>query len=135
MGAYRHDNGRFAKGNRGGPGRPRRVVEANYLAALFDAVPLDTWERICDQAVAQALRGDHRAREWLSNYLIGRPLQAVELNRPDGEPVTLSMFLAVINEFIHDDDTRYAIADKFYQLSSDDLVDAKGLTSSASSGR
>ena len=32
--------GKFAKGNPGGPGRPRRTVEREYLAALSDALPL-----------------------------------------------------------------------------------------------
>jgi hypothetical protein len=62
MGAFRHDNGRFALGNRGGPGRPRRSVEAGYLAALREGLPLETWGAIVTKAVDQALDGDARAR-------------------------------------------------------------------------
>jgi hypothetical protein len=48
MSADRDDNGRFAKGNPGGPGRPRRAVEADYLAALSQAVPLEKWRDIVE---------------------------------------------------------------------------------------
>jgi hypothetical protein len=40
VGDGRDRGGRFAKGNPGGPGRPPRTTEANYLIALTDVVPL-----------------------------------------------------------------------------------------------
>jgi hypothetical protein len=67
----RTTNGRFAVGNPGGPGRPRRAVEADYLAALGDAVPLDRWKAIVERAVTDAEQGDAKAREWLSRYVTG----------------------------------------------------------------
>jgi hypothetical protein len=66
-------NGRFARGNAGGPGRPRRAIEADYLAALAEAVPLPEWRKIVGKAVEQARSGDHVARKWLSEYLAGPP--------------------------------------------------------------
>ena len=69
----RDGRGRFAPGNSGGPGRPRRPVEADYLRLLSEAVPLDRWREICGVAVEQALAGDAKAREWVGFYLIGRP--------------------------------------------------------------
>jgi hypothetical protein len=73
MSADRDDNGRFAKGNPGGPSRPRRAVEADYLAALSQAVPLEKWRDIVETAVDQAASGDAKAREWLGSYLAGKP--------------------------------------------------------------
>jgi hypothetical protein len=69
----RTGNGRFAVGNPGGPGRPRRATERQYLAVLADAVTLETWEAICLRAVADAKKGDAKARDWISKYLVGAP--------------------------------------------------------------
>jgi hypothetical protein len=67
----RNANGTFATGNPGGPGRPRRAIEREYLATLADAVPLETWREICLAAVDAAKSGDPKAREWLSRLLLG----------------------------------------------------------------
>ena len=76
-------DGRFARGNPGGPGRPRRETERQYLAALRDGVPLDEWRRVVARALRDAKAGDAKAREWLSKYLIGENtdamLEALEL--------------------------------------------------------
>jgi len=46
-------------------------VEADYLGALAEACPPDTWRQICARAVEDALSGNGRARDWLSRYLLG----------------------------------------------------------------
>ncbi len=69
----RDRRGRFAPGNAGGPGRPRRRTEADYPAALSDQVPLDAWSQIVERAVADAIAGDAKARDWLSRYLLPTP--------------------------------------------------------------
>jgi hypothetical protein len=71
--AGRTGKGRFTFGNPGGPGRPRRVAERDYLVMLTDECPPETWQRICRRAVEDALAGDRHAREWLSRYLLGNP--------------------------------------------------------------
>lgn len=68
---HRDTNGRFVKGHPGGPGRPRRPVEQEYLATLSNAVTLSVWEQIVQRAVADALQGDARSREWLARYVLG----------------------------------------------------------------
>ncbi len=65
--------GRFAIGNGGGPGRPRRQTETAYLQSMLKVVTLDTWEAIITAAVEAAKAGDHKAREWLARYLVGEP--------------------------------------------------------------
>lgn len=67
----RTSNGRFAAGNAGGPGRPKRATEAEYLAVLSDVVSVDRWRIICQGAARAAEAGDRHAREWLSKYLVG----------------------------------------------------------------
>jgi hypothetical protein len=96
MGADRDDSGRFAPGNPGGPGRPRRATEGDYLAALSEAVPMERWGEIVATAIDQAVAGDAKAREWLGSYLAGKPtgnalrrLAAAEVEAaPDEEPAT-----------------------------------------------
>jgi len=68
----RAKGGRFAPGNPGGPGRPRRETERQYLAALQEACPPETWKAIVETAVRDAGQGDRYAREWLSAYVMGR---------------------------------------------------------------
>jgi hypothetical protein len=96
MSTDRNANGRFAPGWRGGPGRPRRSVEAGDLAALSEAVPLATWEKIYETAVAQAVSVDAKAREWISGYLIGKPLAAVEVSAPDRSPLFMGVIVPEI---------------------------------------
>ena len=76
-----HDErGRFAVGNSGGPGRPRRAIEREYLRAVSDAVPLEAWTAIVERAVSDAKDGDDKARNWLAKYVIGdAPIGLTEL--------------------------------------------------------
>jgi hypothetical protein len=72
----RDPGGRFAPGNPGGPGRPKRDTEREYLRVLMDACPPARWQRIVDRAVEEAEQGDATARAWLARYLVGAPSTA-----------------------------------------------------------
>jgi len=75
----RDSNGRFSRGNAGGPGRPPRALEQDYLAAIGDVVSVADWHEIVGRALADAKRGDSRARSWLSQYLVGEtPAVSIE---------------------------------------------------------
>lgn len=65
-----------AVGNRG-PGRPTRRKEEKFLALLSASVSEEDWRLVITKAVDQAKEGDWRARKWLSDYLIGTPVQRV----------------------------------------------------------
>jgi hypothetical protein len=67
----RDESGRFAQGNAGGPGRPRRSVEVEYLATLGDMVSLEDWAEVVARALADAKSGDANARAWLAKHLLG----------------------------------------------------------------
>lgn len=90
----RDAKGRFAKGNRGGPGRPKRDVERDYLAQVAACCPLSPFAKIVNKAVEQAIAGDHKARQWLSQYLLPDPQtmremaqEAPSVTFSDGSPV------------------------------------------------
>jgi hypothetical protein len=69
----RNNGGRFAPGNPGGPGRPKRTTEREYLIALTEACPPEAWQQIISRCVEDAKNGDAKAREWLARYLLGNP--------------------------------------------------------------
>jgi hypothetical protein len=50
-----------------------RRTEADYMAALLEAVPLEDWRAVITATVAAAKAGDAGARAWLAQYLIGKP--------------------------------------------------------------
>lgn len=70
--AGRDARGRFAAGNPGGPGRPPRQTELDYLLATQAACTPEEWGLIVLRAKADALGGCPMARAFLARYLIGR---------------------------------------------------------------
>ena len=80
MSEERNERGQFVAGNGGGPGRPRRPIEREYIAALSDTISLDDWRAIVSKAKTLALAGDSKAREWIAKYLLGEtPITITEL--------------------------------------------------------
>lgn len=71
----RDKRGRFTPGHAGGPGRPKRDTEREYLDALIGAVSLADWREIVLRAVEDAKDGDKDARAFLAKHLIGDPLK------------------------------------------------------------
>ena len=56
------------------------MIEGTYLEILQRAVTPADWLDVADKALSQAKRGDHNARKWLSDYLLGPPPQDINLN-------------------------------------------------------
>ncbi len=89
----RDNNGRFANGNgaskghRPGPGRPKRPVEEKYRQWLIGRVSQADWEMIVDVAKSRAKCGDDRARQWLSDWCMGKPVERQEHTGADGEDI------------------------------------------------
>jgi hypothetical protein len=69
----RDEYGRFVKGNGGGPGRPPRAKEHDYLTIMLNIVTPKRWANIVAKATDQAERGDQQARKWLADYIVGEP--------------------------------------------------------------
>jgi hypothetical protein len=72
LNGHRDGNGRFAAGNPGGPGRPRRAAEQDYLIAVSEAIPPERFRKIAERAAEDAEKGDAKARQWVSDFLLGR---------------------------------------------------------------
>ena len=74
----RDSKGRFVKGASGNPqGRLPKETETSYLQVSESVCTFDVWREIVAKAIEQAKRGDARARQWLSDYLIGKPISMV----------------------------------------------------------
>ena len=74
----RDSKGRFVKGASGNPqGRLPKQTETSYLQVSESVCTFDVWREIVAKAVEQAKRGDARARQWLSDYLVGEPISMV----------------------------------------------------------
>lgn len=88
----RDEKGRFKKGEyRGGPGRAKREVEQEYVRVLYTAVTLSDWRAIIEKAKSQALKGDAQARKWLSDYIMGLPIQRMEHGNSDDKPFQIEV--------------------------------------------
>lgn len=85
----RNPDGTFAKGHSKTGGRAPREREERYRDVMLTTVSFNDWERIVQKARDQALKGDAVARKWLSDYLIGPPVQRQEHTGADGGPINL----------------------------------------------
>jgi hypothetical protein len=82
----------FKKGESGNPaGRPPKAREERYNEILISAVTFETWEQIVKKAAEQAKKGDQAARKWLSDYLVGPPVQRQEVTGKDGGDVIIKV--------------------------------------------
>ena len=50
-----------------------RRTEGDYMGVLLDAVTLNDWRGVVTGALRAAKSGDPQARNWLAQYLVGRP--------------------------------------------------------------
>jgi len=73
MARKRDANGRFVKGDSGGPGRLPKATEQVYWNIARTKCTLDDWTAIIDRAIQDAKSGDKTARAFLSDILIGDP--------------------------------------------------------------
>ncbi len=85
----RDSNGRFVNGHPGGPGRPPRQTEDEYLASMATVVDAEAWQAIVQRATQDAINGDSRARAWLSAYLLGQPIARVADESGKGKAATM----------------------------------------------
>lgn len=66
----RNEKGQFIKGQyKGGPGRPPKATEQEYLDAIFEVVPLLRFKKMIEKQAARAEKGDIRAFEVIAKYV------------------------------------------------------------------
>lgn len=51
-----------------------RRTEGDYMGVLLEAVTLDDWRAVVNNAKTRARDGDAQARAWLAQYLMGKPV-------------------------------------------------------------
>jgi hypothetical protein len=85
----RDANGRYLKGHKSNGGRPSRPKEEQYYRILMTACTPKDWNAIVLKAIDQAKRGDAVARKWLSDYLIGPPVERKEITGADSQPLEI----------------------------------------------
>ena len=94
-----HDTkGRFAVGNRGGPGNPlgRRVAEMRQI--LIDSLTDDAIRKLADvHMIARAQDGNVGAAKLLLSYALGKPPAAADYEGPPPEAWREGPFPAGIN--------------------------------------
>ena len=87
----RDEHGHFTAGHKlsvgNGGGRPKRAAEEKYLQLLRDTVTPEDWKMITQTAIARAKAGDNVARQWLSDWVLGKPVERHEVTGADGEPI------------------------------------------------
>lgn len=87
------ENGRFKKGWKGGPGRPRNPAKEDWRAlTLAMQCSQERWANIVERAILDAEAGDSRARDWLSKYLLPSPEQVTKifLERSAADPADMT---------------------------------------------
>jgi len=77
----RDANGRFVKGNAGGPGNPHTKQVAALRTAMMKAVTRRDIKTVIDRLISKAKAGDLRAIDLLLNRLLGAPVQADIIER------------------------------------------------------
>ncbi len=79
----RDATGRFVKGVSGNPaGRSKKEREYRFYEIAVTTVTFTDWRDIIEKAITQAKRGDSIARKFLADYLMGPPVNKVEVSDP-----------------------------------------------------
>jgi hypothetical protein len=81
----RDRNGRFTKGNPGGPGNPFARQVAELRKRLLDRLTGAELDAIADKLIDQAKEGDVPAIKLLFTYTLGKPAEAVQPDQLDIE--------------------------------------------------
>src|SRR5207249_3361405 len=85
----RDANGRFVKGNPGGPGNPFARKVAALRKALINFVTVDDMKHVAFILKEKAMAGDLVAIKLLFEYVLGRPTETVDPDRLDSEEIKL----------------------------------------------
>ena len=81
----RDERGRFASGNKGGPGNPFGRRLAAMREAVQRAVTVEAIEQLMGVLLGKAMAGDLGAAKLVLQYAVGKPKAVVEPDRMDAE--------------------------------------------------
>jgi hypothetical protein len=120
--------GKFAPGNKGGPGNgmARRMHAMRKVFA--DCVTEDDVKDAYAELMKAVRAGDMTAIREFFDRTLGKASQAVEISGPDGSSLDLTTVVSVIMLALGDDqDARGRVAAAFRRMGSIDGLDAAGL--------
>src|SRR4051794_4543808 len=83
----RDGQGRFTRGNRGGPGNPYARQVAALRQRLLDRLTAQEMDAITDALLRLARGGDVAAAKLVFQYALGRPAEARDPDRLDADEV------------------------------------------------
>ena len=85
-----------------------RRTESDYMTVLLDTVTLNDWRSVVKGALQAAKSGDAQARNWLAQYLVGRPegkaptpMKIVVQQLSGADPVVEKLAQPLINRAIY----------------------------------
>jgi len=81
---FRKGNQEWKKRKTQSPGRPPRPVEEKYRKWLLGEVAREDWIKIVQVAISRAKAGDKDARNWLSDWCMGKPVEKKEHKFSEG---------------------------------------------------
>lgn len=100
--AGRGADGKFAKGNKGGPGNPFNRQVAALRKALLDRVTAEDIEEVLAVLLIKAKSGDLAAIKLLLSYTIGKPGPAVDPDTLDQQEWQIHQQAAVPPQQVHE---------------------------------
>jgi hypothetical protein len=86
----RDANGRFTRGNPGGPGNPHAKRVASLRRVLLDAITEDDMLAIAQLLVAKAREGDLIAIRELLDRTIGKPTKTLDPDRIEADAAAIA---------------------------------------------
>jgi hypothetical protein len=94
----RDTRGWFTQGNRIAAGNPMNVRMRELRQALLNCATESDIRDLYASLMESARGGDTAAARALLEYLVGKPVQGIELSGPEGEPLAMGTILAVVTE-------------------------------------
>jgi len=74
--------------------------KVNYARMMRESIRPDDWKDVIMKALEQAKRGNRYARAWLSDYLLGKPIQLIAMQSDQQMKVTVEYVKAPEREQI-----------------------------------
>lgn len=99
----RNDDGTFAEGNTAsvGHGRPHSDVARDYMGRVPITVTRERWDALVESQYQEAMKGGASAVKFISDLLIGKPPQYVEVES-SGEMPTPEEALKILDARIRE---------------------------------
>jgi hypothetical protein len=89
-------DGRFGRGNKAAAGNPRNRRTRQLRREWLAAVTLKDLRRVSDNLLKASDNGDVLAsRVWLE-FVLGKPVQGIEVSDQDGQPMGIEVLMAAV---------------------------------------